>query len=122
MGIFADNFYKKRPPQSSIEADCDALRKFLTDFDCVDSAYIFGSCATGTYRIDSDMDVAILIENENDYKGLKSKIYQGAPKTALPLEFVFILKSGFERKCEIGGLSWMIKKEGVLIYDKKSVV
>jgi predicted nucleotidyltransferase len=84
--------------------------------------YIFGSYARGVLHDASDLDISVVFESSELLKLQKAIILRSKLFIDYPTDMLFYLQSDFENKSEIGGVCAEIKREGKLIYDKRTKV
>lgn len=74
-------------------------------------AYIFGSYATGNQNLESDVDIAVIVEDGFDRRLLPRPLHG-----LIPVDFVVLPLSEFERRQHVGGVSASVRSEGIEIY------
>lgn len=74
-------------------------------------AYVFGSFGRGTPNVTSDLDVAVIVDDQVSKPKLKKPL-----KGVFPVDFVVVSKSEFEQKSSVGGICFSIADEGVEVY------
>jgi predicted nucleotidyltransferase len=119
--MFAHVFAPKTPVEDSVKDKIisDVLSRLVPARPW--RAIVFGSYATGTANEDSDIDVLIVCRTEEDIRRVREKIYSNlsGPMTSVPVDFVFVSKSEFERKKNMGGVCFMAHNEGVIIFESE---
>lgn len=81
---------------------------------------LFGSCARGTYKVTSDIDVLVITE-ESVSRAVRGDIASELDETldGVRTDVVFYAREVFEASDSL--LCKQIKKEGVIIYSKECV-
>ena len=82
----------------------------------IKKAILFGSYANGEPRKNSDIDLLVIIENNQDPFKTAYKIRRGLTDTDLALDIVVNRKSAFEEASENSSFQKTIKETGVLLY------
>lgn len=78
----------------------------------ISQAFLFGSYAKGTYRDDSDIDVAIIVENVDDIIDVQIDMMKLRRKIDLRIEPHPIMKGDFDNN---DPLSFEVLKYGIAI-------
>lgn len=81
------------------------------------AVYLFGSAARGTMSEASDLDLLIVLDDHDDMKVAKAGYYRSRKGVVWPVDAIFMTRSEFARKSEVGGVAMMCMQEGRLIYS-----
>lgn len=77
-------------------------------------AYVFGSATSAHFSAASDLDIFVIFESSEDmkraYNSLGQQLY-----SEWPIDWVFKEKSVFDQRSEVGGVCYIVKREGVKI-------
>lgn len=91
----------------------------------IESIYLFGSRAKGEGRIESDIDIAVIVKNKEALKGITHKVIELSIKVEEELDVSgeltlspIVLKQSL-LKTNIG-IGKTIREEGILLWSKKS--
>jgi predicted nucleotidyltransferase len=86
-----------------------------------ESVYLFGSFVNDKFTVESDLDLAVIIPDDDSPKNFLQKIYEPGRLSQWPLDLLVFRSSDFIRKSEIGGVCFDIKESGVELYPKWSL-
>lgn len=78
--------------------------------------YIFGSFVTGCFTGESDLDIAVIHPDNQKKKILLEDIYKPGHLSEWPLDLILISKSDYQKKKDIGGVSFDIQETGIQLY------
>ncbi len=84
--------------------------------------YIFGSYARGTTHQFSDLDLAIVFASKEETKKFKKIILNSKLFLDVSVDYLFYSIDDFNKKAQTGGVSFIIKNEGKVIYDQGTKV
>ncbi len=90
------------------------IRDCCNQFDGIDAAFLFGSRAGEEHTVSSDVDVALLLDAEEQNFDLLSFIVSLERKTHLTVDTIILNRAGEE-------LKFQVRSRGVLVYEKNSV-
>lgn len=83
---------------------------------------LFGSAAQGAMTDQSDIDLIVIFENQEDLKLINKKLYKFKPKSEWPLDILLYTRTQFELNLKKGGgVCWLANNEGKIIYERKLV-
>lgn len=104
----------------------DKIKGFIdhiSQINQVTAIIIFGSLALDKMTEESDIDIAVLVEDESDQKELRQKIATlKRSYCSWPMDLVVLKKSWFEKRSTYGGLCMEINATGKWLYLKKEGV
>jgi predicted nucleotidyltransferase len=83
--------------------------------------YLFGSCARGTEREDSDMDIAVLVERAMDRKNklhLLQELWNITGDNGYSVDFIIKTFRDFMDEINLPTLSNIIHREGRVLWQK----
>lgn len=117
VGNLASRIRRNRPSVEELEASVEKLRRALSAIPGIWRIYLFGSCADLSHSCDSDIDIAVIFEDKAAYLAQRSNVLRMRVVTCLPWEPALLLRTDFEKRREVGGLSYEIFHRGRLIHD-----
>lgn len=100
------SFSRKKIEPREFEKELEALSKRLKLAIGEAEIYLFGSAAERPFFEDSDFDILIVARDIEELKSFQSKIRDHHPIVHRTIDFVWMLKSDFERKKKIGGVAF----------------
>lgn len=116
MGLSEDLFLKnKRISSSEFLKDVQSLLILLKSIDQNISVFIFGSVATESATTYSDLDIAVITEDDEKKKLLKKMFYSAKRPTQCSTDLVFLTKDQFKNDIE-NPIAQVIKTEGIQLY------
>ncbi len=80
--------------------------------------FIFGSFASGRFTAESDLDIAVIVPDEVNTKKFYDQLFEKRQITDWPLDIVFLKKSQFEHRSQIGGVCFDIRETGKMLHPK----
>ena len=103
--------------QENLEQICEIIEKTVD----VERIYLFGSYAYGVPTADSDYDLCIIIPNNtirpaDAIKQIRRALY---PIQTAPLDILVYRSDMFNQKQRGPSLERKIKREGVVLYERK---
>jgi predicted nucleotidyltransferase len=122
MGILATNLSRLNLSASQFEEIATLVRNRIINISSPQRIYIFGSYARGTPMESSDLDLAIIFENQELLKKNKKILLTSKLFLDYSVDYLFYTADVFEMKAEIGGVCSVIKNEGKIIYDKRTKI
>jgi predicted nucleotidyltransferase len=87
----------------------------------VDSIFLFGSYAKDTAREQSDIDIAILLEREMNWRERKrilNRLYSDTSLRGYNVDFLFKLAEKYRSDSSLPTISRVISREGRLLWTK----
>lgn len=95
--------------------DLHAKVRWLRTFPVVKKIILFGSCARGEERPDSDVDLAVILEcAQEDVQTIEQSIRKQAFLSETPFDFVYMSAEYFSGKAKVkGSLAFYIDQEGI---------
>ncbi|NLO04620.1 MAG: nucleotidyltransferase domain-containing protein [candidate division WS1 bacterium] len=83
--------------------------------------WLFGSHATGTAGPDSDVDLLAVYEEEPDTLRRMRELDSLFFPRLFAMDIIVIGADEFSRTAEVpGGIAWVVKREGEVLYDRAS--
>ena len=97
----------------------DWILKVCRTVDAIPKQIVaFGSAAYGEFREDSDVDIALIFDDEDALRRAKPAI-SAAPRNDLrSLDILFYAEDDFLRRAERGGVSMIIDEDGIELYHR----
>lgn len=83
------------------------------------SICLFGSAAAGQMTESSDLDFAIGYASRAGLEWPKEKVYQAKRDDDVPLDFLFYTQDELELRGKIGGVAYLILREGRIVYPRQ---
>ena len=81
---------------------------------------LFGSAARGELTDQSDLDFAFIFKSEAARDKGKQAIYRASREDFWPLDFLFYTLEEFNEAAVKGGVAFLIKNEGKIIYNTEA--
>jgi len=104
------------------EIDLDALVKTIAEESpAIEDIYLFGSYLRGDAGEESDVDIALILRNELDWRSRReilNHLYLKSAQQGVPAEFHVKSRAVFEAEQKIPGLSKTITEEGKLLWTR----
>jgi len=100
----------------AVKVELDRFVEFISSLTGVLQIYLFGSYAHGEPRKDSDIDLMVIIDNNQDPFKTAFKIRKGLTDTDFAIDIVVNRKSAFEEASENSSFQKSVKDNGVLLY------
>ena len=104
---------------SAIRAELDKLKELIVGAVPVEQIYLFGSCAYGQPRKDSDLDLFVVLKDDVQLREIDAAILIRAAvseRQSMPLDLLVMKKSRYLERKTGPTLERKIAREGVLIY------
>lgn len=79
---------------------------------------VFGSYASGSERLGSDLDVCILFESEAQSHAAQECILSQPPLVGIATDYLFMSEEYFDSRKKIGGVCVEIADKGLTIYQE----
>ena len=102
-------------------ADFEIIKDMvISSIPLAESVYLFGSYAKGTAREQSDIDIAILLEEDLHWRernALLNRLYRDMAQKGYNVDFVLKRTDKFRAECELPTLSRVILREGKLLWS-----
>lgn len=86
-----------------------------------ESIFLFGSYAKGTAQEESDIDIAILLENDLQWRernALLNRLYSDTAQRGYNVDFLLKSAEKFRAESELPTLARVILREGRLLWTK----
>lgn len=99
------SFSRKIMDHSKLQIELDELSARLRATLGDSEIYLFGSAAEGPFYEDSDFDVLVVASDENELRLFREKLGKAHPLVNRSVDYVWMLKSDFDRKKKIGGVA-----------------
>lgn len=101
----------------------DAFRRWIlqllsdADLRLPVQTWLFGSAARGELTDVSDMDIALICEDDAHVQAVRHVLGRARRPLDWPVDLVYFTRAEFERKRTHGGVAWLIAREGVRLID-----
>ena len=80
--------------------------------------YLFGSALTDRFTAASDIDLCVVLPNSQSCKKMSDDLYAREQfSTLIPVDLLIFNAAYFNKKSEIGGVCFQVKKTGKIIYQ-----
>ena len=83
------------------------------------SIFVFGSAARGTMTDASDLDILLVFHSKEDSHSAHRSVSRYRKKAVWPMDFLCVDQKTFHDKSQIGGVYFVIREEGKMIYGDK---
>jgi uncharacterized protein len=84
-----------------------------------DKIILFGSCARGDARPDSDIDLLVLFSEVGDPNKRAAELYASLMDFPRPMDIVVSTSSRFERYRDVvNTVYWPASREGIVLYER----
>lgn len=80
--------------------------------------WLFGSAARGELTEASDVDLAVICEDESATERAREAVYSRRRPDTWPQDVMFFPRDDFYRRAEIGGLPMLIVEDGRRVYPE----
>ena len=120
MGMGAMRLFAKKidtETSSKLVADTTAFLRLLGPIQRI---ILFGSGARGELTEASDLDFALIFENDRDKLAFKKAALTSPRPHQVPIDFLFYTQSEFDAKLARGGTAEIIADEGRVVFDSRS--
>ncbi len=108
----------RRLTQLEVKAKIDDIVGLICDAHPVNQIILFGSAARGEMTEASDLDVIVIIENNENVSMVEKKIFLHPKWGKWPADLLVYPLSEYNRKANIGGVPYLSKTEGIVVYSK----
>ena len=78
--------------------------------------YLFGSAARHQMTDASDLDLLVVLPDPSDLKVIKRSYYCRQKPHLWPVDLIFMQRSDFQIKSQIGGIAMICRQEGRIIF------
>jgi predicted nucleotidyltransferase len=82
--------------------------------------WLFGSAARNALTTNSDLDFLVLFKTTADLKRGRKIYHSSSQKHLGPVDVIFSTESEFESKSQIGGIPFVCRVEGKLLFEAKN--
>jgi predicted nucleotidyltransferase len=104
------------------QIDFQAIKDLIiTTVPAAESIFLFGSYAKGTAQEQSDIDIAILLENDLQWRernALLNRLYKDTSQRGYNVDFLLKSAEKFRAESELPTLARVILREGRLLWTK----
>lgn len=112
-----NRFYPSFLTIKEIQNFLNDLRRAVGNIDPHCEIYLFGSAALGKMSAESDLDVAVIVNNHDLMQQVKNAVFEVKRQFHWPVDLAFFYAPDFELKSQIGGLAMEVKQTGIKIDD-----
>ena len=102
-----------------IQAELDKLKDLIINAIPVEQIYLFGSYAYGTHRMDSDLDLYVVLKDEVAMRELDAGLQIRLAidrKKSMPVDIIAKKKSNFISRLDDITLERKVTRDGIRIY------
>lgn len=103
-------------------SDIESIKNIvIATVPAVDSIFLFGSYAEGTAREQSDIDIAILLRHELNWRernSILNRLYEDTARQGYDVDFLLKLVDKFRADSSQPTLSRVISREGKLLWKR----
>ncbi len=104
-----------------IEEDIKSIIQRISEIQKDCQIYLFGSFLRDDFYTTSDIDLAVIIPDEVKTMDFLDKFYLNKPPSFWPMDLLVFQKSVFDKKKTIGGVCFVIHREGKSLYPQWSL-
>lgn len=118
--MYALGFLKKKLSRSDVENDLQHVLQCIIKHCDPYQIYLFGSLSklNDTFTNQSDIDIYIILNSYSEIKSAKKNFYNNYRSSNYPIDIVWSDKDRFEKMSQIGGIDFIVREEGELLYTK----
>lgn len=80
--------------------------------------YLFGSAAEGKMTDQSDFDFLLVFDSSQSLRKAQKTLLSFYPLSTIPVDLVWTTTEEFEKKKEIGGVCFIVHREGQCLFEK----
>ena len=84
-----------------------------------EEVWIFGSAATKKMTVSSDVDLALLFDDERSLRGCRDRLYTQPRPDAWPQDLAFFIAADFYQRSSLGGLPMLIVQDGKKVFSRR---
>jgi predicted nucleotidyltransferase len=103
---------EKQSQKAMAFSEAQALIRKLAAFVPLSEALLFGSATTGKMTPDSDFDILIVVESEQDIKAAQKIVYS-KDFSKIAVDWIFKIKTDYEKRKQLGGVCFVAFNEGI---------
>ena len=109
----------RKLPMTEAERDglFQRLRCRILEFGSPTRIIVFGSYATNSVRVGSDLDVCVLFVSEAAADESMKRILSVPPLLGLATDYLFMSEDRFRERAALGGVCAEITEKGITIFD-----
>ena len=78
---------------------------------------LFGSAVAGKFDEMSDLDLLLIFSDLSTATAARRKLYSGRPLDNHSVDFVCMARADYDRKKDSGGIAYVAKNEGKILYQ-----
>ena len=98
---------------TAAERVADAIEQFSPN-----AIILFGSAARDEATDQSDIDILVICDSDDDLTRARKGVRKVLPKTVLPIDLIWMTVGEFERKKDLGGIAFIASREGKVLFRK----
>jgi predicted nucleotidyltransferase len=83
--------------------------------------FLFGSAALGEMTDQSDFDFLVTFESTEEIRLAQKTLRPYYPLSQYPVDIVWITQQEYDRKKDLGGLCFIVEREGTCLYTKDAI-
>lgn len=115
LGFMLAKGLAKRLSKERIDFEVATLVSDFSVLVGLEEMILFGSAASGSMSEASDLDVVLIFDSVENAKQA-SKIARQKRSSHWPADFVFVSRERFKQMADLGGVLYVAKREGRIIY------
>ena len=116
MSELTRHYFSKKISWQDRQDEFDEFLKHLVAIYSPDCVYVFGSFLEEKFDECSDFDVLVIFGDSHAAKNAWRKRTQLRSRVTRSFDLVAIDKEAFDRKSAIGGVAYLAKTEGKLVF------
>lgn len=122
MGYLAARLAAEQPTAQERDALVEALKTAVLGRCQPCSIYLFGSSLGSAFTNASDIDLAVIFEDQGRLEEARTRLFSAPSLIPAPYDLLLYEQSEFERRAERGGICQVIKETGKKLHDQRSEV
>lgn len=111
-------FAPKLIPENEVKAIIKAKRDWILSVCKPLKIFVFGSAARSEMTDHSDVDLALIFENEEELRRAREVVFSRSPHDPWPQDILLFTNQDFDRKKSIGGVCFLISTEGTCLFER----
>jgi predicted nucleotidyltransferase len=80
--------------------------------------FVFGSAARSEMTDHSDVDLALIFDDESELRAARNVVFSKRPDDLWPQDLLLFTVQEFDRKKSVGGVCFLIATEGICLFER----
>jgi hypothetical protein len=111
-------FAPKLIPEDEAKAVVRAKLEWILSVCTPLKVFVFGSAARSEMTDHSDVDLALIFEDEVELKSARNVVFSRSPDDPWPQDILLFTRQDFDRKKSLGGVCFLIATEGLCLFER----